>query len=97
MMNCPTLPVASRNLGHPEEVRQNPKLSGIWAALIKDVPKWSPGSPPKRGNLLMLPPTDKAPLPSTGTNSNKKTISRLTATSHSGNQVHVPVNEINDF
>ena len=49
MMNCPTLPVASRNLGHPEEVvRQNPKLSGIWAALIKDVPKWSPGSPPKR-------------------------------------------------
>ena len=72
MMNCPTLPVASRNLGHPEEVRQNPKLSGIWAALIKDVPKWSPGSPPKRGNLLMLPPTDKAPLPSTGTNSNSQ-------------------------
>lgn len=33
MMNCPRLPVASRNLAHLLVVHQNPNLSGIWAAL----------------------------------------------------------------
>ena len=47
MMNCPTLPVASRNLGHPGEVRQNPKLSGIWAA-VKMCQNGALGVPQKR-------------------------------------------------
>lgn len=60
MMNCPRLPVASRNLGHLLVVHKKPK--SLWdLGYFKDVPKWSPGSLPKRSNILTLPPTDKAP------------------------------------
>ena len=65
MMNCPTVPVASRNLGHLEGVRPNPNLSGIWAP-VKTCQNGALGVPPKSSNLLMFPPTDKEPLPSTG-------------------------------
>ena len=91
MLNCPTLPVVSRNQGYLVVVLQNPNLSGIWAAL-QMCQIGALGVPQKEAIFsCSLPLTKHHSLALEQTVTHKKTISWLTATSHSRNQV----NEIN--
>ena len=88
MLNCPTLPVVSRNLGYLVVVLQNPNLSGIWAAL-QMCQIGALGIPQKEAIFsCSLPLTKYHSLALEQTVTHKKTISWLTATSHSRNQVN---------
>ena len=74
MLNCPTLPVVSRNLGHLVVVLQNQNFSGIWAAL-QMCQIGALGVPQKEAIFSCSQALEQ-------TLTHKKTISWLTATSH---------------